>query len=318
MPLPNFLIIGAPKCGTSALYAALARHPQIYMSPIKEPYFFAFDGQPPIFAGPDGDYFRQHAVNDWEAYIRLFAAAKDQRVLGEVSTIYLTSYRPDRTAENIRRYLPEARLVAVLRQPAERAYSGFTFCRALGVEPLTDFRQALIDEDQRVAADWRPGFRYWRNGLYAQNLTPYFDRFPSSQIRIYLYEDWRDRPQAVLADLCTFLEVDPELMPGQAEHRNVTYWVRNRWAGWLLRQSGMFKALLPRRLRRAAGVRLRTWNRTRPPLLDPALRSELTEGYRDEILQLQDMLGRDLSHWLRAPTASGISGIDRTPNLGQP
>ena len=299
MTLPNFLLIGPPKCGTSALYAALARHPQIYMSPVKEPYFFAFDGQPPIFAGPGGDYFHQHAVTDGEAYTRLFAAAHDQRARGEASTIYLTNYRPERTATNIRQYLPEARLVAVLRQPAERAYSGFTFCRALGIEPQADFRQALAAEDQRVAANWRPGFRYWRNGLYAQNLTPYFDRFPSSQIRIYLYEDLREQPQALLADLYGFLGVDPLLKPVQMQRRNVTHWERSRWMSKLLGARWSVKAWLPETMRHAVGAWLRGWNRVKPPPLDPVLRSELTEGYRDEIVRLQDLIRRDLSHWLQ-------------------
>jgi hypothetical protein len=298
MPLPNFLIIGPPKCGTTALYAVLARHPQVYMSLVKEPYFFAFDGQPPNFVGPGSDHFRQHAIVDWERYLDLFAAATVPRALGEASPLYLTSYQPERTAANIHRRLPEVRIVAVLRQPADRAYSQFTYRRQQGYEPLADFRQALAEEDRRITANWPPACYYRRNGLYFTNLTPYFERFPRERIRVYGYEDLSERPQAVLTDLCHFLGIDAVLMPPQVDRQNVTTWTRSRALQALLRQLQSLKGLLPRCLRRMIGPRLRTWNQVKPPPLDPALRRELTDIYRDEILRLNDLIGRDLSHWL--------------------
>jgi len=303
MPLPNFLLIGPPKCGTTALYATLARHPQVFMSPVKEPYFFAFDGEPVVFGGPDGAHFQRHAVTSQAAYTELFATAGEQQVRGEASTIYLSSYQPRDTATRIHDALPMARLVAVLRQPVDRAYSAFTDLRARGLEPLADFREALAAEAQRTAANWRPGFRYWQNGLYAQNLTPYCERFPHIQVRIYLYEDWRDHPQTLLADLCNFLEIDPARLPVQVQQRNVTRWARSRWMERLLQSNGWIRGILPRRLRRAMSTRLRAWNQVKPPPLDPALRSNLTERYRDEIMHLQGLIGCDLRHWLQgAPT----------------
>jgi hypothetical protein len=106
MTQPNFLIIGAPKCGTTALYAVLARHPQIYMSQRKEPFFFAFENLPPDFTDPGGEPFRRHAVTDWESYQTLFAGAASHSAVGEASALYLTHFHPERTAENIRRRLP--------------------------------------------------------------------------------------------------------------------------------------------------------------------------------------------------------------------
>ena len=299
MPMPNFLLIGPPKCGTTALYATLARHPQVFMSPVKEPYFFAFDGEPVIFGGPDGAYFQRHAVTRQAAYAGLFTAAGKLQVIGEASTIYLSSYQPMNTANRIHDALPLARLVAVLRQPVDRAYSAFTDMRSRGLEPLSDFGGALAAEPQRTAANWRPGFRYWQNGLYAQNLIPFCERFPRTQVRIYLYEAWRDRPQTMLADLCNFLEIDPALLPVQVSQRNVTRWVRNLWLDGLIKSSRGIKMILPGRLRRAMSTRLRAWNQVKPPPLDPALRSNLTERYQDEIMRLQDLIGRDLSQWLQ-------------------
>jgi hypothetical protein len=128
---------------------------------------------------------------------------------GEASTTYLTSYQPGQTAGRIHDLLPMVKLVAVLRHPVDRAYSAFTDMRSRGLEPITDFREALAAERERTTANWRPGFRYWQNGLYAQNLAPYYERFPPERIRIYLYEDWRDTPMTMLADLCTFLGIAP-------------------------------------------------------------------------------------------------------------
>ena len=298
MPTPNFLIIGPPKCATTALYAVLRRHPQVYMSPVKEPFFFAFDGRPPDFYGSGTDHYRRFAITDWNAYLELFAAATGQIAVGEASPLYLTSYQPERTAENIRRRLPDMRLVAVLRQPAERAYSHFTSWRQQGYEPLADFRQALAEEGPRAATNWPPGCRYRQNGRYFSNLTPYYERFPRDQIRVYLYDDLNTQPQPVLADLCRFLGVDQRLIAPALEHRNVTTWTRSAVLQRILRRPPALKAILPRSWRRLLRARLKAWNQVKPPPLDRALRRELTESYRDEILRLQDLIERDLSHWL--------------------
>lgn len=298
---PNFLIIGPPKCGTTALYATLAQHPQVFMSRVKEPYFFAFDGQPPAFAGPGAGYYRQHAVTEWGDYQALFAEADGYVARGEASPLYLTSYQPERTAANIRRRLPDMRVIAILRQPADRAYSQFSFRRQKGFEPLADFREALAAEGQRLEANWPPGCHYRLNSLYFTNLAPYFALFPREQLRIYLYDDLNAQPAALLHDLCLFLHVDPSSMPDTVAQRNVTVWPRNRALSFLLRHAGRCRAIAPTHLRRMVGSRLRAWNQMKPPPLDPALRCELTESYRDEILRLQDLIGRDLSHWLAAP-----------------
>ena len=241
MTLPNFLIIGAPKCGTTALYAALARHPQVYMSQVKEPNFFALAGRKQPFAGPDGDALQRNAMLSWEQYINLFAPAAEQRALGEASTISLTDYQPEQTTEHIHRRAPQMRLVAVLRQPAERAYSQFAFRRQRGFEPLASFQEALEVEGQRIAANWSPYCRYWRNGFYARNLKPYIELLPREQIRLYLYEEWCRQPHALWTDLYNFLGINPMVAA------------------------------------------------------DPIAR--VTDSYRSDILQLQTLIGRDLSHW---------------------
>ena len=117
MPKPTFLIIGAQKCGTDALYHALKQHPDIAMSPNKEPFFFLMDGRLPDYRLP-GPRYTNRLVYDWEAYQQLFAGAEGKRAIGEASAIYLSSYFPEKTAARIRDRIPDAKLIALVRQPA--------------------------------------------------------------------------------------------------------------------------------------------------------------------------------------------------------
>ncbi len=209
MALPNFFIIGAPKSGTTALYQAIRSHPDVFMSPVKEPRYFAFDGQPPVLNGPAGDYW-QKSIWQRRDYFQLFANANGQKVIGEASPVYL---RIPQAAERIRKNLPLSRIVAILRQPADRAYSHFMYMRQKNVEPLQSFSAALAEEQARIQKGWFSGFYYKENGKYHTQLSVYYHLFPSEQIKIYLYEDWKKQPQAVLRDLFCFLEIDEEYQP---------------------------------------------------------------------------------------------------------
>lgn len=300
--MPNFLIIGAQKSGTTALYHALCQHPQIFMSPEKEPGFFALDGRLPSFGGPLKPKSRFQNPLDWPAYLALFAESAEQPARGEASTYYTYCW-PEQTAANIYGCLPHARLIAILRQPAERAYSAFNMMRQKGLEPLADFHRALAVENAIERMRWTPDFRYFQNGLYSASLKPYFDRFPRSQIHIYLYEDWNTRPDEVVRGICHFLEVDELFTPAMSERRNVTLVRRSDALQTFLKQPHLLKSLLhslvPQKIRKKLISHLRAWNQIKPPPLDPAMRHELTESYREDILCLQDLIGRDLSHWLK-------------------
>ncbi len=305
MKLPNFFIIGAPKSGTTGLYDTIRQHPDIYMSPIKEPKYFACNGEPPVFNGPAGQHVRRTSVWTPLDYGLLFADVEGQRAIGEASPLYM---RTPQTAPRIRRNLPQSRLVAILRQPAERAYSSFTFFHQHEREPAKTFQEALAQEALRMNAGWYFGLFHKEAGFYHAQLSAYYDLFPREQIRVYLYEDWKERPHELLRDLFGFLEVDDGFR-AEIKKTNVTRWSRNRLLRRLASGSGFERELrrfLPenavRKLRGALQRIDRRFNRCLPPPLDPALRAELTEEYREDILKLQDLLDRDLSRWL-APRA---------------
>src|SRR5687767_14301335 len=118
MPLPNFFIIGAPKCGTTSLYEYVRQHPDVYMSPLKEPVYWAFDPDGPR----DPDRLRKFRVTTREEYERLFEGATGQRILGEASPVYLAS---ERAARAIRENIPHAKMVVLFRDPAEATFSAF-------------------------------------------------------------------------------------------------------------------------------------------------------------------------------------------------
>ncbi len=300
-PLPNFFVIGAAKSGTSALWQALRQHPEIHPSHRKEPHFFLSNGIVPSQTGPGWDYLQR--VGRWRPghYAMLFAGSASCKAIGEASTTYLSS--PE-AAARIHAKLPHSRIIAVLRQPADRAYSAYNFMRQHRVESETTFRGAMAEQDFRLAQGWAPHFLYEWYGYYHAHLQPWFGLFPRDRIRVFLYDDWRQEPQRMLSELFRFLEVDVNFKP-VLEPRNVTRLPRVAWLHRLAednRCSQSFNPSLWQAGRQWAHDRIQTanarFNRIPPPPLHPALRVELTRTYRDDILKLEQLLDRDLSHWL--------------------
>ena len=308
MPLPNFFVIGAPKSGTTALYDCLKQHPEIYMSPVKEPHFFAFDGQPPVCVGPAGSFFRQNVVWRPLDYFALFAGVTNQRVVGEASAGYL---RSPLAAQRIKQYVPDSKLVVVLRQPADRAYSDYVYRIQRDEETAGSFPEALAHEDARRTKGWADKFFYAQNGCYLTQLSAYYNLFRREQIRVYLYEDWKESPQAMLRDLFGFLQVDESFSP-EVRRSNVSLIPKNHLLHTLYMRATSFVrtrlSFLPGAARGTAVAILQGMNNrcnlVAPPAIDPEIRHQLTDWYREEIVSLQDLIGRDLSHWLKTPAPS--------------
>lgn len=298
MTMPNFLVIGAGKSGTTALHRYLKEHPEIYMSHPKELRFFPFENQRPVFRGPmpdDGN--ASTIITTIEDYRACFAAGADYPARGESSPLYL--YYP-RSAERIRHHIPDAKLIAILRHPADRAYSQFLAKKRDGHE-LLSFGEALDAEEQRIADGWSHYWYYRPKGFYAAQLKRYFDLFPREQLKIYLYEDYLADPVGLVQDLFRFLNVDDTFVPDMSVRHNESRIPRSRALQVFLTEPGriknLFKPLAPAGWSRRIGDRLRRQNLAKPPF-PKEMRRQLTEDYREDIIRLQDMLQRDLSHWL--------------------
>lgn len=303
MRLPDFLVIGAPKAGTTALHHYLRQHPQVFLNPLKDSHFFLFDGEPPRMRGPSDGLRQAEMIQSFEDYQRLFAKAEDAATVGEVCIRYLDSpVAPERVANR----LAGVRLVVILRQPVERAWSHFRMYRGNGSELCSDFNLALEEERQGLRDDWYRG-RYFHLGLYHQHLLPWIERFGRERVMVLLYDDLVRSPAGLLHQVFAFVGVDPAFEPDTSRAYNVTGeianpLVRRLWKGsrslrsrtaryvplvWRGRLSGMI-----------AGARVKPAAKAKIPR---RVYTSLLDDYREDLLQLQGLIGRDLSHWLAVP-----------------
>ena len=304
MPWPNFLLIGACKAGTTSLYHYLGQHPQVFVSPVKEPKFFAYLEHVLDVAGPGDQTASRRVVTRDDDYQRLFDGVSGELAIGEGTCMYLYSESaPRRIAER----LPDAKLIAILRHPVERAYSAYLHQVRARRERL-GFAEALAAEEERIGNNWNTFWHYRRAGFYAIQLKRFLEHFDSSQIRVYLHEDWRRDNLRVLDDVFRFLEVDTSFRPNVSMRYQVAGvpWSRS-FHRFLTRRHPLkdhIKQWLPSRLREYLTVNLeRLALRSAPPL--PArVRQTLLETYRDDIVSLQALIDRDLSGWLTPPAGS--------------
>lgn len=298
MTMPNFLIIGAPKAGTTALYNYLKEHPQIYMSPIKEPKFFALEGEEINFQGPR-DMTKDY-ITDIESYRNLFKNVSNEIAIGEASPWYL---HIPQSSQRIHHYIPDVKLIAILRNPVERAYSQFLSLVQRDFEPLTDFGQALAAEAERISNNWSPRWYYKERGFYYTQLQPYFNLFNRDRIKIFLYEDLKSDSSGLVKEVFNFLGVDNTFTPNISRKHNVTRVPKNRSLYRLISQPNPIKSLLrpflPPNLRRDITSKLTDISVKSKPDIKPEIRHRLIEEYREDILRLQDLIQRDLSQWLK-------------------
>jgi sulfotransferase family protein len=300
--MPSFLVVGAAKAGTTALYQWLRQHPDVYVTPTKETNFFALESQRADFAGPGDDVaINRFSLTNLDDYRRQFDGVGPERAVGEVCPLYL--YSP-RAAERIRHHVPDAKLVAILRDPIERAYSNFLHQRRDGREPLAGFADALAAEPERIAANWEWFWHYRQVGLYGEQLARFEGELRDGRMRVYLHDDLEQDPASLLRDLLGFLGVDDSFVPTAFTRVNRSAPPRSAALHeHLVRQTRarrLARRLLPRRARRRVRRRLLELNlddarRT----IAPEVRQTLADFYREDVARLQNLIGRDLSDWLR-------------------
>jgi Sulfotransferase family len=318
--MPDFLVIGAPKAGTTALHVALSDHPGLYMSAIKEPKFFLTDGPPPAKGGPgDALTYREHVWRraDYEA---LFDAAPPGTLKGESTPLYLY----DRAAlQRIRAQIPDARLVVIVRDPVERAHSNWTHLWSAGLEPVGDFVRACDQEQRRIAAGWASFWHYTGLGRYGEQLEYLFSLFPREQVLVLRYRRLVDDPAGTLDQICAFLGVQPGLLteiPRQnvtshpeptLSHRAVSLAQRagSTVGGWV---PGLTAATLTGPLERY----LQRHSRERQPLSWDQ-RQELIPRFEADIELLETVLGESFRDWVQPRERSGGMVGSRPAGQGQ-
>lgn len=296
--LPDFLIIGAAKAGTTALFRAVSQHPGIFCSPDKEPRFFAFAGQSPSFTCPGNMFNAEVLVTKESDYLHLFSRCPSGAKAGEASAIYLSSPSAPETAA---RCVPGARLIAILRHPVERGYSQWLHRRQEGFEKLGDFEEAWAEEDNRVALGWSPLWEYRNRGYYGRQLTRWLEFFPREQLLILFYEDWLNQPVQTLELIWRHIGVEPVAEP-VITRENVTS-RRPRWR-WLHRRMVENNALrrwaqrnLPLAVRDAITDPIKKINLVPGPRLDPLVRAQLAPAFHEDLRTVESLTQRNLTAW---------------------
>jgi hypothetical protein len=306
MALPDFFIAGAPKAGTTALHAALARHPALYMSPVKEPKFFLTDGPPPTRGGPgDVTTYREHVWRR-EDYEALFDPAPAGVLRGESTPFYL--YNRDAQAR-IRALVPDAKLIVILRDPVERAHSNWTHLWSAGLDPVGDFVLACEQEQRRIEAGWADFWHYTALGCYGKQLEHLYTVFPREQVFVFRYRALVENPAQVLDRICAFLGVPrgvlteiPRENVTAHPHRSLRYHAVSR----AIRASTAVSKVLPGAAA-VTGSLERILQRDSPPRrpLTWEERQALIPRFEADIRLLESITGEDCGNWLAPRGDSG-------------
>jgi len=295
MQKPNFFIVGAPKCGTTSMYEYLQQHPNIFMSYIKELHYFGTD---------------MHGKKHWnkkgksdDDYLAYFEGWNGEEHIGEASVYYLFS---ERAAQEIHDFNPDARIIAMLRNPVDMLYSMYHQKRFSGGETLPTFEEALAAEPKRKA-EGAPRRLYYREiATYTPQVKRYFDVFGRDQVRVIIFDDLKADVEAVYRDTLRFLGADDTFEADLRVHnpntvvrsKRIRNFLKNP-PSWYISLLKVGKRTLPvgvrdrgRRLIKSAN----SMKATRQPM-KPETREELKEYYRLEVQRLSELLGRDLTHW---------------------
>jgi len=291
---PDFFIVGAPKAGTTSLYHYLIQHPDIFMPTRKEPYFF-------------GDW-REHQKQDLQKYLNLFRGVPKSKVAGEASTAYLYL---ERAAKEIKTFQPDAKIIIGLRNPVDRAYSQYWHYVRNGLNE--SFEEELEAEEKRLREGWR-GFRpglvppayYIESGRYSKHVARYINIFGSEQVKVYLFEDLAADPEGVCLEIFKFLGVDlsqpisaSQIYNSSGRLRSYTFYrLLYSFPTWIREP---VKQILPLSVLRKVRT-VKEWvlqkNVKTVPEMKSATRARLQQVFNDDILYVEQLTGRDLTHWL--------------------
>ena len=301
--IPDFLIIGAGKSGTTSLDNYLKQHPQIFISERKEPNFFGYElNQLSDFSVESEINHYKESVTNLTEYLKLFSSAKQGQLIGETSNTYM--YHTS-AAERIYHYNPDVKLIAILRQPAERLYSRFLHLARENELPSENFSDCL-DKD----SIW-----WWRNdlvkeGFYSLYLKKYYELFNKEQIKVFLFEDLKNQPEKLFREIFEFLKVDSNFEPNLSVEYNQSGFIKNKKLDTIFGGKGIInrsiKFVLPGKIIAALKSNTKLQKKIQSirnknlykPKFDVELRNKITkEIYCDDIKELEKIIDRDLTHW---------------------
>jgi len=278
---PNFFIVGAPKAGTTSLHEYLNKVPEIFMSKIKEPYYFA-----PIMM-PDN--FTYKPIRDTKKYLTLFEKAKLEKIIGESSTLYL--YDPE-APKLIHEKNPNARILISLRDPIDRLFSHYLLVRNEGFAKKSFYEQITDELDHKIDI-CKPHMRL-EAGTHSICVKRYLDTFGEKQVKIIIFEEWIKNPKKAVEGILKFLDIDAVLDHFRADDHNPH--IINRWefVPRFLRNPLVtrIREIVPTTLKQQ--IRKSLVKKMKKPTMDEKEREFLKKFYKDDVKKLEEILGRNL------------------------
>jgi len=286
--LPNFIIVGAPKAGTTSLYHYLSEHPEVFMSEPKEVNFFSREE-----IEAQGLYYADFKAKDMDAYQRLFDGVKNQHAVGEGSVSYLYYLR---TAEKIKSALPDVKIIILLREPVARAFSHYLMDLSLGLVDMS-FEDIVSRKstDKHAVLFYQ---QYVELGLYYEQVKRYLDMFGKEQVKIYLQEDLRYHSDDVILDLYDFLGVDKAYKPDTERQHNTFSMPKKNMIGNLYTSDFMralVRNIVPEKLKNI--MKGFVFDNKPKPVLSLESKGQLQKLYAKDMAKLEGLIARDLSAW---------------------
>ena len=295
--LPNFVVIGAGRSGTTSLHNYLAQHPDIYVSRKKSPNYFVAQDPQPAWENATLQAMAKQWISTRKAYEAQFDGVTTERAIGDISPVYLQSIH---TAKRIKETLaPSTKLVAILRNPVDRAYAHYLGRRRDGLELVDDFN-AIVDRELTAPLNDDVAFgSYIGCGRYHHFLKPFFEQFPAANIRVYLFDQLQKDLSGLLRDLFSFLDVDPDYQVDTAFSHNQTGIIKNPLLRSLWTKSvGLrtrMRPYLPAFIRH--GSRSMLAQQVSKPSLGEDARQRISAALHEDTQALQQLINMDLSSW---------------------
>ncbi|HHB51977.1 MAG TPA: sulfotransferase [Saprospiraceae bacterium] len=302
--LPNFLIVGAGKSGSTSLYHYINQHPDVFMPDNKEPNFLVADYQKKT--NPMSQTYiddKRRMVFEYDKYRELFKEANDSKLIGEATVTYL--YKYDEAIPKIKKYLgTDVKIIIILREPVSRTFSNYAYAVELGYENLT-FKEALEVEERRKKENWASIFMYRGQSEYYEQVKAYIQSFDN--VLIILTEELKSNPKEVIQNVFNFLgleDIDLDLN----KIYNPSGIPRLKWLNHFLNQTNQLKSAIAKVIsifisRKKLQEMGRSWRnkniKGKLTFDDNNTRDTLYTYYLPGILKLQNLINKDLSLWIK-------------------
>lgn len=291
--LPNFLVVGAAKSGTTSLFDYLVQHPDIFIPSIKECKYFSYQHD---YTGPGSERLNKRLIKSFDDYKRLYDGNVDSaKAIGDISPDYM--YYHEYTIPRIIDLLGnDVKIILILRNPVERAYSAYLHKKRELLEEYP-FDQALELEEERMKAGYEFLWFYKTAGLYFESVNNFKKKFPN--LKLILFDDLKANPRKIMKEVFSFLEVDKDFVPNFSI-KNESGIPKNRIVQKFLRSDNRLKlflvSLLPNKIRKKLKNKIQKKNLRKEPM-DAGIHKELSRFYEQDIAKLESLINQNLSTW---------------------